>query len=279
MIGFAGVVTVGIGRRVAVLALLFGWVLLANLAPDLPGIREPWLESAALPAWGAWLLVRCGFWLAVFAGLRGGGLGPASVGWQLPAFGRAVAGALLLCGLGWLTLLGLEWQFLPPSHRDVVAVGYGVMVDELLGVALVEETICRGFLMTQLVAGAERRGVAPVAARLQALAWSTLWFVACHVPVLVANGADGAWPAWLRSVVVGGLLLGWVFLATGNLWWCVVAHTFLNTVDLALAGSAFRGWPVAPCLVLVVTWLGRRWLPSPVAVSDLARATSPRSSG
>lgn len=279
MIGFVGVRLVGFGRRGVVLALLLVWVALATLLPDLPGMRDPWLEPAALPAWSAWGLLRLVWWIAVFVVLRGGGLGPGDVGWQVPALGRASVAAVGLCGLGWAVLLALEQVFLPSSHRDVFAVGFGVVLGELLGVALVEETICRGFLLLQLVAAAERREVAPTVARLQALAWSTAFFVLCHVPALVAGGAGGAESAqdWLRTVAIGGLLLGWVFLRTGNLWWCVVAHTFVNVADQAMAGSWFRGWPVAPCLVVVVTWLGWRWLRPPPPLSGLPRAASARS--
>ncbi len=279
MIGFVGVRLVGRGRRAVVLALLLVWVALATFLPELPGMRDPWLEAAALPAWSAWGLLRLSWWIVVFAVLRGGGLAPADVGWQRGALLRAVVAAVGLCGLGWLVMQGLEHWFLPSSHRDVFAVRAGVVLGELLGVALVEETICRGFLLLQLVVGAERRGVAPAAARLLALAWSTAFFVLCHVPALVAGGAGGAEaaPDWLRTVAVGGVLLGWVFLRTGNLWWCVVAHTFVNVADLAMAGSWFRGWPVAPCLVVVVTWLGWRWLQPPTALSDLPSAASLRS--
>jgi len=92
----------------------------------------------------------------------------------------------------------------------------------LLVVAMQEEVLYRGYITLSLL----RHGPAVV------LLVSTLVFTAIHFPTNRVSIPQVS--AWL----LGGLLLGWVYLASGSIWVAVLLHFAIDITNVLLFGVA-----------------------------------------
>ena len=127
---------------------------------------------------------------------------------------------LLEVRAGWLVLDGWNWQVLP---FDVFlrTVWVGLLVN--VGVAIGEETVFRGYLLT---------GLNTVWGKWRALLVMTIIFGLFHLPAYVENGMQSV-TLTLAIVLASlfGLLFGLVYLRTRSLWLPVSLHFAWNFIE------------------------------------------------
>lgn len=182
------------------------------------------------------------------------------------------AGASVLMGL-WVTIqfaswIGLILEGSPPAwHPNWTDPGPGFVLGFLLamvlGTALFEETVFRGFLLPQLALRLPE-GWPGQRRTLVALVLSALIFSVWHVPTLWIH-QDLTAPAMafrLVHLTGAGLLLGLLYLRTGNLFVTMAVHALVNAPTLLLAtplsGSLLAGMLG---LTLILFWPGLRRQP------------------
>lgn len=170
--------------------------------------------------------------------LRNGGW--AAMGFKRPSswafiIGVALIAAALRLVLGELVIIPLTGQFWPapidPAGSDDIA---GNIQQALLWLLIVwgfaafgEEIAYRGYLLNR---------AADVGGRTTAAFWIGMIAVA----VLFGYGHFYKGPAGIIDSGVAGLILGTAYLVTGrNLWTCILAHGFIDTVGVT---AAFFGW-------------------------------------
>ncbi|MDK2981216.1 MAG: protease family protein [Chloroflexota bacterium] len=146
---------------------------------------------------------------------------PRRAGWGkdlLAGLGIAAAGMavvfLLELALGWIRVEGLALSALP---WDAVLRALWLALLANATAAVAEETLFRGFLFTGLKEAWDTAG---------ALLVSAIIFSSVHI---LANAADGTqWTKLIPMVTLVGVLLGWAYLRTGNLWLPVGLHFAWN---------------------------------------------------
>ncbi len=127
---------------------------------------------------------------------------------------------IAMLGFGWLALDGWKWQALPrPDWLRIAWVGLLVNV----GVAIGEETLFRGYLLT---------GLRAAWGKWTALIVMTVVFGLFHLPAYFEDGMDSA--ALTLAIVLAslfGLLFGLVYLRTGTLWLPASLHFAWNFIE------------------------------------------------
>jgi hypothetical protein len=221
------------------------------------------------------LLVYVPFLAVVVWGLifRAGRLRPRDVGLVRShvTLGAGVTAAT------WLLMQATGVVVLLLEGRPVVVHGYwttvgalailGGLVGQLLGNALFEEVVYRGFLMVQLAKAFERRlsGRAARWAFALALLVSQSVFALVHVPGRLAEGVPPG--ALLGAVAVPflfGVLFVLVYYRTGNLFVAIGLHALVNTpVTLVDAGPVLLVPLLGVFLGILLLW--------PVLISRLDR--------
>ena len=121
---------------------------------------------------------------------------------------------------GWLVVDGWNWQMMPAESWMRIA-WVGLLVN--IGVAIGEETIFRGYLLT---------GLKAAAGKWPALAVMTIIFGLFHLP---AYGEAGMRAGTLTLAIIlaslFGLLFGIIYLRTGALWLPVSLHFTWNFIE------------------------------------------------
>jgi membrane protease YdiL (CAAX protease family) len=173
----------------------------------------------------------------------------------------AAAGAAVV--LSWIASLLSRVFPLPPGVEDLLRNQLADKPAEaVLVVAVVapltEELLFRGLILRGLE---QRYGAWP------ALLVSSALFAASHV-----------FPAQAIPAFAAGLYLGWLYLATGTLWWPLAAHALYNglVVTLAVSGSgsvpgATPWWLTVSAMAALALglFLTQKWAPlSPPKDSD-----------
>lgn len=138
-----------------------------------------------------------------------------------------------------------------------VLVSIGPLVGQLLGNALYEEVVMRGFLLVQLHKRARRIwGGSPGLALFAAVVGSQLIFASLHVPNRLARGAD--WnliPLAILLPFLIGILLALVYYRTGNLFIAIGLHAFMNTPTLVVGPQGLgETYAVYLAIVVAVGW-------------------------
>lgn len=129
--------------------------------------------------------------------------------------GSAIA---FLAWLGRSPDLAVEARALPPGSGGRLLVVAGVM----LAVALQEEVLYRGYITLNLM----DYGPAVV------LVVSTVVFTAIH---FLTNRVS---PAQVAGWLLGGFVLGWVYLETGSIWVPVALHFAMDMTNVLVFGVA-----------------------------------------
>ena len=185
--------------------------------------RTPWLRTAVLLP----LLFRLTVWtLPVFTLLLARGRNPLR---ELRLYPGVVR------GLAWGIAIGAPWMLADMvAHR--LAAGAWVMdfhlgllrwVNAVALVGLSEEVVFRGFYLPVLAA---RFGFA------RANALQTLMFLGIHLPGWTLSGQlfrPGA-AQLASSILLFGLIAGWLLRKTGSLWTCMLFHSFNNLASFAV---------------------------------------------
>ena len=248
------------------------WLLAAWTVGSALWFVSAWFPLAPLVALqhasGGWvsvtLVASAGIGLVQLAILFGPGRRrPAELGWRwrdLPAgLGVGLALWLLMHALAlgaWLA--GTGPLVVHPAWAAGVGIALGPVLAQLLGTALMEETVFRGFLWPELARrlGGGRRGAWAGAIASQAV------FALLHVPIRLSQGAAGG---ELAMTVFGLFLAGLVFLAvyaaTRNLFVAVAVHALGNAPTLAFEPQgAPTLWLLGGTLALVAAaaWTRRR---------------------
>lgn len=249
------------------------WVLLAVCAWAI--IATVWFVSPLFPtallrdwqmASGGWvsvtLVASAGLGLVHLALIFGPGRqAPADVGWRR----RALAPALVVTALLWAamqgaTLASAAGSGAPLVHAPTWGQGLGValgpLLAQLLGTALVEETVFRGYVWPQLVARLRTR-MASRWAMILGLVLSQGLFALFHLPGLAVAGADaGAMVGALLMLFCVGVVFALVYAATGNLFVAVGAHALGNATTLVYEpqGPAPTLVMLAALVVVVIAW-------------------------
>ncbi len=169
--------------------------------------------------WPRFFPVRKGWWHDVL-----GGLMLVAIVLSLLFLAELSAGWLSITGWSWNVLSGLAWL-------RVAWVGLLINV----GVAIGEETIFRGYLLT---------GLKQAWGKWPALFAMTVIFGLFHLPAYLTDATGSA--ALTLSILLAsafGLLFGLVYLQTGTLWLPIALHFAWNFVEndlLNLSADSFN---------------------------------------
>lgn len=180
-----------------------------------------WL--AGFGATGTLLMIERRRWLDLGLGLKSRGKDMiygalTAIIFYLVGFGGAYA-------FGWIEITGVEWQW------------YDLWVTFLMFVlvALTEEVMFRGYLLSRLLNAGVQRFVA--------LFVTSILFALMHL----SNPSI----SWLPMVnlVIAGLMLGVVCLYTHNLWYSISLHLFWNWIQGPVLGYEVSGNSLSHSLV------------------------------
>lgn len=202
--------------------------------------------------------------LAVILGLGGQRL--EALGWRRDALWPALLATALLWALMQSGTVVAAWAsgiapVLDEAWHGSMGNALGPLLAQLLGTALMEETVFRGYLWPQLSAwlGGGRRG-----AWLGAFA-SQLAFALLHIPILLYQGAGvGEVAGMMLMLFLTGLVFVLIYAATRNLFIAVGVHALGNAPTLI-----FEPQGPAPTMLLLAgalaiacgLWVRRRRLP------------------
>ena len=123
--------------------------------------------------------------------------------------------------LGWLVVDGWNWQLMP-LDTFLRTLWVGLLVN--VGVAIGEETIFRGYLLT---------GLRTALGKWQSLLIMMVIFGLFHLPAYSGSGGMHSWTltlAILLATLFGGLF-GLIYLNTGSLWLPVSLHFAWNFIE------------------------------------------------
>ncbi|RMH15083.1 MAG: CPBP family intramembrane metalloprotease [Acidobacteria bacterium] len=239
------------------------------------GLIEPNVVANLVP-----LLVVVGFGVFLVARLRPADLGLSRAG--LPPALAATAAFWLTLQIAFV-LFGGGGVSLHPAWRDPGA-GYvvGGVLGQLLGNALAEEAVFRGFLFPQLLLKMRHRLTGRTAFVLAALA-SQIVFAVLHLPnrLLVKGFELGpSLAADQARLVVHGLVFLALFLASRNLLVAVGVHALWNDPALLVAspgGVAHYLVVLGSSLALTaaLALLRRRRSAAPLPAAAARRRTPP----
>ncbi|MGJ4801897.1 CPBP family intramembrane glutamic endopeptidase [Luteimonas sp. SDU82] len=190
---------------------------------------------------------------------------PATLGWHLPAIRTGLLATLAL----WLamnasTLVASRIGGTPLAWHPGWAEGGllpGALAAQLLGTALLEETVFRAWLWPQFASRLATRLPCRVAWVL-ALVASQALFALAHIPARIAGGAG---PTELGMAIAGlfvvGAVLALLYAATRNLFFVVGVHALGNAPTLLAEpqGPSPTLVMLVAALVVAGAWAYRHW--------------------
>ena len=135
----------------------------------------------------------------------------------------------------------------------------GVLAGQFLGNALFEETVFRGFLLTQFYAAIRKTsGHGDSSTTLKAVLIVGGLFMIEHVPNRIMKGDQGSeLLGELFGIYLAGLLWSWMYVRTGNLFFTVAAHALHNypTLVMDMPGGDRSAKMTASLLAILITWM------------------------
>ena len=218
----AGVVVADIGLTWAVVSLVFPSGILGPVSEATGGLLNPTL-AVNLPL------------LALVVGgliLGAARLGPSGVGLRRGQLVRGLVGALAFWTAVQLVLLihalgiGRELAWNPRWSAGGLTLVIGALLAQLLGSALREEIVYRGFLIPQLALHLDGRLRSRAAVLALAVLGAALVFAAMHVPNVIRIGLDPG-PQFLIHTF-NGVVFGLLYIFTGNLFFVIGVHALGN---------------------------------------------------
>ncbi len=181
--------------------------------------------------------------MALRAGLRLGtpkAFFPFNHGWWKDLlFGFAAEGLVLFLlflfevAAGWLSVESWTWNTIAADEL-ARTIWVGLLIN--IGVAIGEETVFRGYLLT---------GLKDAIGKWEGLGLMMIIFGLFHLPAYLAAGlqSEGLGLAIMLATLLGGLF-GWIYLRTDSLWLPVSLHFTWNFVENDLLNlSASSGNP------------------------------------
>lgn len=219
---------------VVVLVLLYPWSMGVNLWFAAPENRyyEPLLRASNGLLWPNLqaCLPTIAIWLVIF---RFGGLRLADIGWRRRDLAAGALATLLIWGICNLVALVVNFADIRLASDVAQAPTYaaGHLLGQVLGNALYEETLYRGFCLVQFLLILLARGFRPIHAAGLAALGSAIVFALPHIPNRMLKGGYPELTDLLGDQVrllFSGLFLAWVYIRTRNLWWAVGLHSLAN---------------------------------------------------
>ena len=243
-----------------VVFVLFPSGALGILSGPTAGLVSPTLLANAMM-----LVVVVGF-LQLVGGLSAGDLGLRSTHLAL-ALGVTFA---LWLGVNLLQMAYALGKHIPVAvNPDWEKLGaprmLGILLGQILGNALFEEIMFRGFLFQQMRLRLLRAGRKPMTALMLGLGISQAIFAAIHVPLRLESGmALSALPTELALLFMLGILLALLYWRTGNLFVAVGIHALSNAPLLAVQEQMdlSTNGAIAAGASLIVMLLWPRYQPS-----------------
>jgi CAAX protease family protein len=254
-------------------ALALNWnVVLASrgvshLASATGGLVQPTLVSSAVTA------------LLVGGVLVASGVSLRELGLRCLDLPRALTVLVVVFGaLQLAAVIAVLWSgdHLVLARRDA-ATAVGMLGAQLLGNAPVEEAVFRGLLLRQLLLRARLRdGIGSV---VTATAAAAILFALWHIPVRIHEGYRGLdLIASLVIAALGGALVSYVYVRSGNLLIVVVLHGLFNdplTFVVSPLSPQSPQWILCGLAIGVIVWIeraARRGAARRAAKSSQARA-------
>ncbi|MFQ5889708.1 MAG: lysostaphin resistance A-like protein [Gemmatimonadota bacterium] len=257
------------------LAVVAALVVLTSILLNNVLYSLPWPETLARATHG-WVratLVGSGLMFVLVVGLgilRVGRLGLVDVYWDRRALFPAIA---IVLGVWASVQLLIAASELARGHvlawngdwsSRGASVMLGALLAQLLGNALVEETIFRGFFLPQLARRFRRLISSRTGLITAALVASQAVFSLSHIPNRIVAGMPLAgFAPDLLGVFAAGAALAGVFLITRNLWVVVGLHALGNRPTALFATSALTQHLALLTLTIAVlaAWRpGERWV-------------------
>ena len=223
--------------------------------------------NANLPMFAALSLAIIGGIVMAWGGLRLPDLG-LSAGWALRLL------LLLLAGWGMMQVIaliaalasGMEIALHPAWAEYGAGTVIGLFIAMVLGTAPFEDGLFRGYVLPQLyfllggrIAGETGRAIA-------ALLICAVIFALWHLPTILLNRGEispGAVAGALAYMMLGGVMLGLLYLRTGRLEVVIAAHALVNAPTMVVAspmpGSALAGVIGVAAIIAGPLLAGERW--------------------
>ena len=220
--------------------------------------------------------------LPVFVPLTLAIIGGMVMGWsglRLPDLGLRAGWAgrlalLLVAGWGMMQAIalvaalasGMDIALHPAWGQYGAGTLLGRLIAMVLGTALFEDGLFRGYVLPQLyfllggrIAGETGRAIA-------ALLLCAVIFALWHLPTILLNRGDiapGAVAGALAYMMLGGVMLGLLYLRTGRLEVVIAGHALVNAptmlVASPLSGSALAGVIGVAAIIAGPLLAGERW--------------------
>jgi membrane protease YdiL (CAAX protease family) len=240
------------------MAMQVGLALLVNQVLFPSGVFDPVIRfsggliSATLCANIVMIAVNLGLVVMLLGRLRPRDLGVCP-GLRALCWSVAVVGGIWVCAQASIAIAALsagDGVSIAPIWSSTEHAGHalGRILGQLFGNALYEESLFRGFLLVQVGvllstrsaaragAGSTRTGAAPW---IVAAALTQGFFALTHVPNRIMQGSYVSVSDILvdQGVLLGaGLMYTVIYLASRNLWLCILLHAFVNAPTPLLAG-------------------------------------------
>lgn len=131
--------------------------------------------------------------------------------------GIPVGAVLLGIAGGWITVDGIEFSFTAPFVRDL-----GLAIIITMCIAVVEELVFRGYVLTNAIEGLDLRRISEPATIATAWCLSSFLFAITHPAPTLLNGLH---------FLSAGLLLGLAYLVSGQLGLPIGIHAGFNFVS------------------------------------------------
>ena len=246
-----GGVLVGVLAALAAsLALNWGVVLtsraVSHLAFATGGFVQPTLVACGVTA-----LLVCGVLVASGVSLRELGLRRLDLRRALTVL-VVVFGVLQLAVVIAVLCSGAHFAL---ARRDVTA-AVGVLGAQLLANAPLEEAVFRGLLLRQLLLRARLRG--GIGSVVIATAIAAIVFALWHIPVRLHEGYRGVdLLASLLIAALGGALVSYMYIRSGNLLIIVVLHGLFNDPLTFVVSPLPPQWILCGVVVGVIVWIER----------------------
>lgn len=211
------------------LLLLSGWTLLAALASV--WLAGRFLDRRALVGFG--LRLDRNWWRDLGFGL---------------ALGAFLMGAIFAVELaaGWAAITG---TFSTSADQPFIWPLLGFLVVFLCG-GIYEELIARGYQLTNLAEGLNFRGVGPERAVLLGWGLSSALFGLLHA------GNPHATMVSVLNTMVGGAMMGWGYVLTGQLAIPIGLHVGWNFFQANVFGFPVSGWDAPAQMAALVATTG-----------------------
>ncbi|MEE4316186.1 MAG: CPBP family intramembrane glutamic endopeptidase [Erythrobacter sp.] len=173
-----------------------------------------------------------------------------SAGWALRLVLLLLAGwaAMQLVAVAAALASGMEIALHPAWTEYGAGTVLGLFIAMVLGTAPFEDGLFRGYVLPQLYFLLGRRISGETARMLAALMLCAVIFALWHLPTILLNRgeiAPGAVAGALAYMLLGGVMLGLLYLRTGRLEIVIALHALVNAPTMLVAsplpGSALAG--------------------------------------